>query len=565
MTTGAALPHPLLAGVSNAPVRKRRNSRGWQLVALITALAALLPIAAVVYLSIAPSDGIWSHLWSTVLPRYIQNTIVLMLGVGICSALLGFGSAWLIALYDFPGRRWLSWALLLPFAVPAYVIAYVYTDLLQYAGPIQLSLRAFFGWERAADYWFPHIRSLGGAVIMFALVLYPYVYLTCRTALLEQSDNLMLASRVLGAGPARIFFRILLPICRPALAVGLSLVLMETLNDYGTVSYFAVQTLTAGLYDTWLNMGSVSGAAQIAVTMVGFALLLMFLERASRRSRERYSSSNRQRAIQPRKLRGWHAWLATLACLLPITLGFLVPCAVLLDYAISYFDVSWNSRFFSYAGNSLFLSGMSALVLIVVGTVLSYSIRIQPSRVNRLLARLSCVGYAMPGAVLALGVIIPFAATDNWIDSHMEAWTGEGTGLLLSGTTFAIIFAYCTRFATISIGSIESGMQRITPSMDQAATMLGSSPLNTLRRIHLPLLRPSLLTAALIIFVDCMKELPATLILRPFNFETLATFVYQYASDEQLAQSSLAALCIVVAGLLPLLLLNRASMQQHNM
>lgn len=563
MADATAIAHPLLTTDTFLSHGRVRRGSGWRLGALLAALAALLPIVAVVFIAFGPDEGIWTHLWSTVLPRYIVNTLLLMLGVGICSALLGFGSAWLISLYDFPGKRWLNWALLLPFAVPAYVIAFVYTDLLEFAGPVQSTLRDLTGWQRPADYWFPAVRSLGGAVVMFSLVLYPYVYLTCRTALLDQSGNLLLASRVLGAGPVRIFFRVLLPICRPALAVGLSLVLMETLNDYGTVSFFAVQTLTAGLYDTWMNMGNLTGAAQIAVTMVSFAVLLMFLERISRKSRQRYSGGNKQQPMQARELNGWHGPAATIACLIPIALGFVVPCVVLLDYAITYFDVSWNSDFFSYAWNSLMLSGSTALVLIIAGTILAYSLRIYPSRINQILTRLTCIGYAMPGAVLALGVIVPFAAADDWIDARMTQWTGEGTGLLLSGTVFAIIFAYCARFASVSIGAIEAGMQRITPSMDQAATMLGSKPMNTLRRIHLPLLKPSLLTAALIIFVDCMKELPATLILRPFNFETLATFVFQYASDELLAQCSLAALCIVVTGLLPLLLLNRASMQQQ--
>ncbi len=538
---------------------QRDNTRLWRGLTVTIAVLVLIPLLSVFYLSFFPEENIWPHLVDTVLPRYLTTTAALMLGVGILTTVFGLTSAWLVAHYQFPGRKLFSWALLLPFAVPAYVIAYVYTDLLEYSGTLQVSIRAIFGWTSPRDYWFPEIRSIGGAIIMFSLVLYPYVYLTCRAALQEQSESLILASRSLGAGTFRTLRKVILPTIRPALAVGLALALMETLNDYGTVSYFAVQTLTAGLYDTWLNLGNLGGAAQIASLMVIAALFLLFLERKSRKRAKTYHSSAKLRPIAPTQLKGKHAIVATAFCLVLVTAGFLIPAGLLLYYAVLYFEQSWTANFAQYAINSLKLSSLAALVLIIVGTVLAYAQRIAPSNFNKSMTRLASVGYAMPGAVLAIGVIIPLGNFDNWLDGLLKRWFDFGTGLLLSGTIFAIIYAYSARFMTVSLGSAESGLARITPAMDQAARTLGHGPWSSLRKIHLPLLKRSLLAAAIIVFVDCMKELPATLILRPFNFETLATFVYQFASDELLEQSALAALMIVVAGLLPVLLLNRAS------
>jgi iron(III) transport system permease protein len=536
--------------------------RGWFIVTGLIAFSCAVPLLAVVYTAFFPDENIWPHLAATVLPRYLFTTLQLLVGVGTLATFFGLTSAWLIAHCHFPGKRFFSWALLLPFAVPAYVIAYVYTDLLEYSGPVQKFLRSAFTWHSPGDYWFPEIRSTGGATLMFALVLYPYVYLTCRAALLEQSENLVLASRSLGAGTFKTMFRVIIPVIRPSLAVGLALVLMETLNDYGTVSYFAVQSLTAGLYDTWQNLGNLGGAAQLASLMVAVAFLLLSLERFSRRRIKTYLSGTRKRPFHPRKLSPGIGLLAFGFCSSLVLLGFAVPAGLLSYYAVVYFTQSWTSEFITYASNSLFLSTVAALLLVMLGTLLAYAQRIAPVPFNRTMIRAASVGYAMPGAVLAIGVIIPLAAMDNAIDGFAETYFGYSTGLLFSGTTVAILYAYSARFLTVSVGSAESGLARITPSMDQAARTLGKGSLQTLWIIHLPLLRKSLLTAALIVFVDCMKELPATLLLRPFNFETLATYVYQYASDELLEQSALAALFIVVAGLLPVILLNKASTSQ---
>ncbi|MDG9672007.1 iron ABC transporter permease [Hahella sp. CR1] len=554
-----AVSAPVIRELSKHATTGSPDARRWRFFSAIVALIAVIPLLAVIYVAFFPTENIWPHLWSTVLPRYLEATFFLMLGVGLLATFFGVTSAWLVAFYRFPGRKLFSWALLLPFAVPAYVIAYVYTDLLEYSGPVQALLREWFGWRTPRDYWFPQIRSLGGAVIMFSLVLYPYIYLTCRAALMEQSDSLLMASRSLGAGALRTFYRIVLPIIRPALAVGLALVLMETLNDFGTVSFFAVQTLTAGLYDTWLNLGNVGGAAQIAALMVGIALALLYLERASRHKSKSYQSGGRTRPLTPTQLTGKSGFIASAFCFLLVFFGFLVPASVLGYYSIEYFDVTWNSEFFRLAMNSLQLATIAAALLVVVGALLAYSQRIAPSALNKSMARLASVGYAMPGAVLAIGVIVPLGALDNGIDGVARDYFNTSTGLIFSGTIAAIIYAYSARFLAISLGSAESGLGRITPSMDQAARTLGHSSLSILTKVHLPLLSRSMLTAAIIVFVDVLKELPATLILRPFNFETLATYLYQYASDELLEHSALAAMFIVATGIIPVILLNRAS------
>lgn len=530
----------------------------WFVSAALVAFMVGLPILAVFYLAFYPEENIWPHLLDTVLPGYISNTLTLMLGVGSLSLFMGVGSAWLVTMCKFPGRKFLEWSLLLPFAVPAYVIAYVYTDLLEYAGIVQGSLRALFGWSSPKDYWFPEIRSMGGAITMMSLVLYPYVYLMSRAAFLEQSMSLFSVSRNLGHSPLQSFLRISVPVARPAIAVGLSLVLMETLNDFGTVDFFAVKTLTAGLYDTWLNMGNLGGAAQIASLMLIFVVTLIYMERFSRRKQKQFESKNQGQPLEQFQLTGLKAAAALFFCLLPVVAGFLIPISVLGYYAYHYFEVSWTNNFVSHATNSFVLSVIAAITTIVIGIMLAYSKRLNTGGATSLLVRFSGLGYAMPGAVLAVGIIVPFAAFDNALDDLLREYLGVSTGLLLSGTTFAIIFAYTVRFLAVSAGSVESSLAKVTPSMDMASRCLGHNNLSTLLRVHLPIIRGGILTAALVVFVDCMKELPATLILRPFNFETLATHVYQFASDELLEESALAALIIVVVGILPVIFLSRS-------
>jgi len=547
------------------PQLAKRTSKRWLISALLTTTIVALPILSVIVLAFFPEENIWPHLLDTTLPRYLTTTLQLMLGVGVLTLVIGLSSAWAVTMCEFPGRRFFEWAMLLPFAIPAYVIAYVYTSLLDYAGPVQRTLRDWFGWENAGDYWFPEIRSLEGATLMIGLVLYPYVYLLARAAFLEQSPSLFAVSRSLGRSAVSTFFRVVLPIARPAVAVGLSLVLMETLNDFGTVDFFAVQTLTAGLFDTWMNLGNLGGAAQIATTMLMFVVILVTLERYSRRRQQQFAARDNRDPIQRFRLTRPQQLACLAACALPLLFGFIIPAFTLGLYAWEYFDESWNNDFIQNTLNSLFLSGTAALTTLLIGVTLAYSRRLHDTRGMQILMRLSSLGYAMPGAVLAVGVIVPLAGFDNWLDGLAREYLGMSTGLLLSGSTFALVFAYTVRFLAVSAGSVESALQKVTPSMDMASRSLGHTPGKTLVRVHLPMLRGTLVTAALVVFVDCMKELPATLILRPFNFETLATYVYQFASDERLFQSALPALIIVVAGIVPIILMSRSISKTRTM
>ncbi|PID60676.1 MAG: iron ABC transporter permease [Gammaproteobacteria bacterium] len=550
-------PSPLEPGVSADERKAWRRAGFWTAAPTLVALIVGLPILAVFWLALNPSDNIWPHLVSTVLGHYITTTLLLMLGVAIGTVGIGVSTAWLVTHHEFPGRRILSWALLLPFAVPAYVIAYLYTDFLEFAGPVQSTLREIFGWQLARDYWFPDIRTLPGAIIVMTLVMYPYVYILARAAFLEQSASTLEAAQALGASQWQSFLRVALPMARPSIAIGLAMVMMETINDFGTVDYFAVRTLSLGLYDTWLGMNNLGGAAQIASLMLLIVALLVGLERLGRRGqRQHQASGSRFRAFERLPLAGRARLGATLWCVLPVLLGFAVPAFLLTRLSIQYFAESWTPDFREAALHSLLLAAITVLCTLVIGILLAYSRRLAGSRWLDATVAISCLGYAVPGAVLAVGVIIPFAAVDNRLSDLAEHWFGVSTGLLLSGTVFALVFAYTVRFLTVAHGAVDASMKKISPNMDDAARSLGHDAGSILRRIHLPLVQGGVLTAAIVVFVDCMKELPATLLLRPFNFDTLATHVYQYASDELLGQASLGALLIVAAGLLPVILLS---------
>ncbi len=537
-----------------------KASQPWLMaVPVLLALIVGLPLISVLVLALFPTDNIWPHLLRTSLPGYVSNTLILAAGVATGTALIGVSTAWLVTHYRFPLRNFFRWGMLLPFAVPAYVLAYVYTDVLDYAGPVQTSLRYLFGWTSARDYYFPSIRSLEGAMLMLTLVLYPYVYLLARAAFLEQSASVLEAAILMGNNAPWKRFSIALSMARPAIVVGISLALMETLNDFGTVDFFAVRTLTAGIYDVWLGMNNLGGGAQIASLLLVFVILLFTIERLGRQQQQHYQSvGSRYRALKPTQLTGAKAWAACLACFLPVLTGFVIPAGILARYAITHFEVSVTDGFYQAAINSLTLASITAVVAVIVGLALAYSHRLLPGLLLDRLIRFATLGYAVPGVVLAIGIMIPFGWFDNTLDAFMRQQFGVSTGLLLSGTIVALVFAYTVRFLAVAHGSIDSSLRKVAPSMDDAARSLGHSSLSILGRVHLPLIRSGSLTAALVVFVDCMKELPATLVMRPFNVETLATRVYQYASDEMLQQSATAALCIVVTGLIPVILLSVA-------
>ncbi|HKQ31201.1 MAG TPA: iron ABC transporter permease [Burkholderiales bacterium] len=527
------------------------------LAAFVFALLAMAPVLSVILNIFAGGTGdTWSHLAQTVLPEYVANTLWLCLGVGVGVILVGVTSAWLVTLYEFPGRAVFEWALVLPLAVPAYVMAYTYTDLLQFVGPVQTGLRETFGWQKG-DYWFPDIRSLGGAIAMFVFVLYPYVYLLARTAFLERAGGMLEVGRSLGLGSWRSFLRISFPLARPAVAAGAALALMETLADYGTVSYFAVQTFTTGIYRAWFSLGDRAAAAQLSAALLGFVILVLALERLSRGRRRFHDTTLRRTPTAERRLTGAQAVLAWFACALPLAIGFLVPATVLLYLALTQGDAQFGARYFQLAGNSFVLAALTAALAVVFSVLLAYAARTN-GRSAQWTNRIVTLGYAVPGSVIAVGVLIPVTRLDNWLSGWIESSVGIDVGLLLTGGIVALVYAYLVRFLSVSMQTVEASLSKITPSMDDAARSLGLSQTATLARVHLPLLRKSMLTAGLLVFVDVMKELPATLVMRPFNFDTLATHAYILVSDERLAEASTSALTIVAVGVLPLVLVSRA-------
>ncbi|MFC5302834.1 ABC transporter permease [Azospira restricta] len=524
---------------------------------LAVALLVGMPIASVLLNVFTGGTGeTWRHLAATVLPEYIGNTLWLCLGVGSGVVVVGVVTAWLTAMHDFPGRRVFEWALVLPLAMPAYVLAYVYTDFLQFVGPLQTFLRETFGWHKG-DYWFPDVRSLGGAVAMFVFVLYPYVYMIARTAFLERASGMLEAARTLGVGPWATFFRVSLPLARPAVAAGAALALMETLADYGTVSYFAVQTFTTGIYRAWFSLGDRIAAAQLAAMLLGFVILLLALEHLSRGRARFHNTTGRNRQLPGRRLTGVRGTAAFAACALPLAVGFLLPAGLLLRLTLAEGDAQFGQRFLMLARNSFVLAGVTAACAVALALVLAYSARQSKGLLARGLNRMVGLGYAVPGSVIAVGVLIPVTRLDNWIAAGWQAVFGSNPGLLLTGGIAALVYAYLVRFLAVALQTVGASLSKITPSMDDAAKSLGCAQGETLRRVHMPLLRGSLFTAGLLVFVDVMKELPATLVMRPFNFDTLATQTYTLASDERLAEASTAALAIVAVGLVPLIALSR--------
>lgn len=538
--------------------------------AAAVALLVALPLLAVASMALIDTDSviafdtpaaIWAHLLDTVLPGYIWTTLKLSSGVAFGTLLIGVSTAWLVTVCRFPGRRVFEWALLLPMAIPGYIIAFLYTELLEFAGPVQGALRALFGWSVVADYWFPEIRSLGGAVCMLTLVLYPYVFLLARSAFIEQSVCALEVSRTLGRGPWRTFFSVAVPMARPAIVIGTALVVMETLNDFGTVSLFAVQTFTVGIFEVWLTMNSITAASQLAAVLLVMVLGVLYVERRARAGRRFYNLSSKMRPQLRYELRGRGRWLAVAVCALPVLLGFVVPAVILLYYATLTYLNHDGAGFLVYAGNSLLLASIAAVVVTVLALLTAYGRRLHDERPLRAVLGIASVGYAVPGAVLAVGIIVPLGVIDNGIDGFMRSTFGISTGLLFSGTIVALIYAYLARFFALGYGTVESGFGKVPISMDHAARVLGHGPARALAKVQLPLIRGSVVTAALLVFVDTMKELPATLILRPFNFDTLATYVYQYAADELIEETGLAALAIVAAGVIPVILLSRSVMR----
>jgi len=542
----------------NPPLRPCLLCKGSSQVLLIASLAVAIlvgvPILGVLSNLLAGADAgtgaTFAHLWSTVLPEYVLNSLAIAAIVAVLAGAGGVGCAWLVAVFDFPGKRIFEWALVLPLAMPAYVVAYAYTDFLQFSGPVQSALRTAFGWQ-AGDYWFPQIRSVGGAGILFAMVLYPYVYLLARNAFLERSPRMWDAARTLGLGPWRAFVKVSLPLARPAAVAGIALALMETLADYGAVAYFGVPTLTTGIYKSWYTFSDRTAAAQLAAVLLLAVTVLMLLEQKSRGRARYYAVGSRTKMQLPMPLRGSRGWGATLFCAVPVLLGFVIPLAILLRLMLREDEVAFSARYVEWLNNSVLLAGVTAFIAVLICILLAYAARVTKSPLQAACNRVVSMGYAVPGAVIAVGILIPL--------SRLDAWGAErGVGFLLTGSVVALVYAYLVRFLAVSYQSVQAGLVKITPSMDASARTLGHGLGAMLLRVHAPLLWRSVLTAGLLVFVDVVKELPATLTVRPFNFDTLAVITHQLASDERLGEAALPAFTIVMIAFVPVIVLARA-------
>jgi iron(III) transport system permease protein len=513
-------------------------------------------MVAVAIAALTGGTDIVAHLAETVLPGYAATTLTLVALVATGTTLIGVGAAWLVTMTRFPGVRLFEIALALPLAFPAYVLAYAYTHFLDHPGAVQTLLRDVTGWG-PRDYWFPEIRSLPGAALMLIFVLYPYVYLLARAAFLQQSATAFLAARALGQTAWGAFWRVSLPMARPAIAGGVLLAIMETIADYGTVAHFGVQTFATGIYTSWFSLGDRAAAAQLALCLLAFALLLAILERIQRGAAQHHAVGARFERMPPATLTGWRAAGAVALCGVPVILGFALPAVLLLEMAAGSGQDLLSPRYQGFIRNSVTLAAIAAVVTVFGAVVIGFTQRLQRSRATEAAAQIARIGYAVPGGVIAVGLLVPFAAFDNGLDAWMRATFGVSTGLLITGSIWLLVGAYTVRFMAAALSAYDGGQSAIHTNMDAVARTLGHTPAGMLRRVHLPILRPSVLTALLIVFVDVMKELPATLIMRPFNFDTLAVQAHRLASDERLDGAAVPSLVIVAVGLLPVILLCR--------
>lgn len=555
MNTSLEIGTSLRLGISRL---RSAGNLGWSVAALVITFLVAMPLAAIAILGLDSSGNTWPHLLSTVLPSSTLTTFGLMIGVGLTTLIVGTSTAWLVTMFQFPGRNLFVWLLLVPLAMPTYIIAFCYMELLDYSGTVQTSLREFFGWRNAADYWFPQIRSLGGGILVMSFVLYPYVYLTARASFLQQSVCVLEVSRTLGRTAWGTFWSVAVPLARPALVAGVTLALMETLNDIGAVEFLGIQTLTASVYSTWLERSSLPGAAQISCVMLLFVFALIYIERNARRRQRFHHTTGKYSLLPEQQLAPVAGIFAAVACALPILIGFVLPMSVLFDSAFSNLAEGLNPAFWRAAWHSVTLALSAAAVAMIVGTILAYACRASRSKLVHGATGLASVGYAVPGTVLAIGVLIPFGIFDNALDGFMRANFGISTGLLLSGSGIGLVFAYTVRFLAIAYGTIDAGFKKTSTELDGVSRTMGTTVTQTLFRVHLPILKPVLGAAAVLVFVDSMKELPATLLLRPFNFDTLATHVYTLTSLDLFEDGAMAAFAIVAFGLIPVYILHRA-------
>jgi iron(III) transport system permease protein len=530
------------------------RSRRWHasLIALTLCLPALLPLLAIVSAMFSPDTEVWAHLARYVLPEVVLNTLQLVVGVAVVTTVLGTGLAWLTTLCEFPGRRFFDWALLLPLAVPAYVLAFVAVGFLDYAGPLQAWLRVVVGSSK----WFPAIRSTGGVIFVLSLAFYPYVYLLARTAFMTQGVRALEAAQSLGLARTTAMLRVALPMARPWIAAGVALVCMETLADFGAVSVFNYNTFTTAIFSAWSGLFSVGAALELAGVLLLFVFVVFIFERRSWRAARFTTGRDSTREVPRQSLSPRRRWTATALAGTVFALSFALPMAQLLYWAVEYASADLDSRYWGFAARSLMLAGTAAAVIVSVGLVLAYIARRRPTAFNRLVIRVASMGYAIPGTVLAIGILVPIIAFNNWLQQLLRSWLGASAPmLLLQGTVWSVLIAYLARFLTVAFNPIESGLQRVTQSIDEAAISMGVDGVALVRRVHMPLLRTSLATAATLVFVDVMKEMPITLIMRPFD--TLATRVFEMTAAGEWERAALPAVAIVLAGLAPVALLTR--------
>jgi iron(III) transport system permease protein len=523
-------------------------------IALAVAALVAFPLASLVRLAALGDTELWPHLAAHVLPVALRETLLLLIGVAAIIAVAGVGTAWLVTTFQFPGRDTLLWVLPLPLAIPTYIAAYIYVDILDSAGPLQTALRSLFGWRVGTDYWFPPIRSLGGAIFVIGFVLYPYVYIAARAMFQTQCTAFIEAARMVGAKPWRLLRDIAVPLARPALAVGVALALLETLNDIGASEYLGVQTLTLSVFTTWLNRGSLGGAAQIALTMLAMVAMLVALERYGRR-RQSYRSEMQDPGTGTRiVLRGGAAWLATFACVTPVALGFFIPAGFLLrEVILRGLLTALDPALVRHAATTIVLAACATSSILVLGVAAAVSLRLVRRPMITICVAVAALGYAVPGTVLALGLLSPLVGIDeaiNWVSTHLVGLT---VGLVLTGSSAGLVVAYAARFISIAIGFAQAGLARVAIELEEVARLCGAGPLTVVRSVQLPLMRPAVWGAALLVFVDCLKELPITLLLRPLNVETLSTYIYQFATRGSFEEGALAALLIVGVGILPVI------------
>ncbi len=548
---------------TEAPIRgsiRRERHRGLLVVAGLVCALALVPVATLAVIAFSGTGQDWPHLARNVVPVAMRTTLYLILLTSAGTALIGVAAAWAVVAYEFPGRRTLSWMLVLPLAVPPYLAAYAIGEFFLFSGPLQTFYRWVFGYVSARDYWFPDVRTTEGAALVMTAVLYPYVYLTVRMVFLMQGRNIADVARTLGARPARVFFRVLLPVARPAIVAGLALVLMETLNDIGAAEYLGVRTMTSAIFTTWINRSSLEGAAQIAMVMLVLVFLLLMAERWARRRQRFHNARATQATARPPRgrLAGWRGPALSIALLLPVLLGLGVPLLVFGQYALPRLDYLMNAALARALGNTVWVGLVTATITVAVALLLVEAARRVRGAAPAALVRLASMGYALPGTIVGLGLLYALARFDNGLDALMREYFGISTGLLLTGSGTAVVVACTIRFLALAEGSIHSGLAKLPPHLDEAARSLGRSSNKSAATVLLPLLRPAIFTAGVLVFVDTVKELSATIMLRPFGFNTLATLVYENASRAVMQDGALAALLIILTATVPVVLLSNA-------